>query len=96
MYSDLKLTFIEQIHAPDKDTKKKVDKEIEIMEKDMKTLKNAIQIFLKESLKDEGLSNFNGDFFYKRFMKIFKEKCQDSWEPLIDEYQRIKSLRYNL
>ena len=95
MYSDLKLTFIEQIIAPDKDTKIKVDKEIEIMEKDMKTLKNAIWIFLEESLKDEGLRNFNEDLFYKRFIKIFKEKCQDSWDPLIEEYHRIKSLRYN-
>ena len=89
MYLDLKLTYVAQINLADTDIKKKGDEEIKILENDMKTVDNAILKIIEDSLKE-----FNEDFMYKSFMEIFKNECQNSWDPLFEEYHRIKSLRY--
>ena len=88
---ELKPTFTGKIDESKKESKERVEKEI--MKKDIKTLDIAIKKFLDEGLKDEGLSDFNVEFLYTNFMKIFKENCQESWNPLFEEYRQIKSSR---
>ena len=89
MYLDLKLTYVAHTNSSDINIKEKGDEEMKILENDMKTVDNAILTFIENSLKD-----FNEDFMYKYFMDIFKNECQNSWNPLFEEYHRIKSLRY--
>ena len=95
LYSDFKLNIIELDFSSDKDIKEKGDEEKKLFEKDMKTVDTAIHKCIEVGMKDEGIKVFDEDFFYSSFNKIFKEKCQNSCDPLFEEYKRIKSRRYN-
>ena len=90
MYLDLKLTYVAHTNSSDINIKEKGDEEMKILENDMKTVDNAILKIIEDRLKKK----FNEDFMYKSFMEIFKNECQNSWDPLFEEYHRIKSLRY--
>ena len=77
------------IQSTDTDFKKKGEQELKLLGNDLQPVDNVILEIIQDSLKD-----FNLEFQYTGFMKIFKEKCQNSWDPLFEEYLRIKSLRY--
>ena len=94
IYLNFKLNIIEFNFSSDKDIKEKGDEEKKFFEKDMKTIDTAIQKCIEDGMKDEGLKDFNEDIFFTSFNKIYKEKCQNSWDPLFEEYKRIKSRRY--
>ncbi len=79
MYLDLKLTYLGQIYSSETDIKKKGEEELNFFGNDLKTVDNTI---------------FNFEFYYNSFNTILKEKCQNSWDPLFEEYHRVKSLRY--
>ena len=94
IYLKFKLAIIEHIYSSDKDIKKKGDEEKKLHEKDIKTVDTAIQKCVEDGMKDEGLKIFHEDFFSEIFMKILKEKCKKSLDPLYEECCRIRSLRY--
>ncbi len=79
MYLDLKLTYLAHIHSSEIDIKKKGEEELEILWDDLETVDNAI---------------FNFEFYYNSFNTIFKEKPQNSCNPVFEEYNQVKSLRY--
>ena len=94
MYMIFKLNYAKFNFSSDKDIKFKHDEEKKLLEKDMKTVDIAVHKCIEDGMKDEGLKDFNEDFFFTSFNKIYKEKCQNSWDPLFEEYKRIKSRRY--
>ena len=55
-------------------------------------IKDKFPVLLKQL--EEGMTDFSEEALYTRFKKVFKEKCQNSWDPLYVEYFRIKRLRY--
>ena len=77
------------IHATDTDFKKKGEEELKLLGNDLQPVDNVILEIIQDSQKD-----FNHEIQYNGFMKIFKEKCQNSWDPLFEEYHQVKSLRY--
>ena len=95
MYSNFKLAIIELSFSSDKVIKMKSDEEKTLINEDMNTVNIAIQKCIKDGMENEGLKDLNENLLYESFKKIFKEKCQNSWRPLFEEYQQIKSLRYN-
>ena len=96
MFLNFNLKIIELNFSSDKDIKEKGVEEKKLYEKDIDNVDTAFQNCIEDGRKEEGLKDFNEDFFYNSFEKIFKEKCQHSWDPLFEEYKRIKSRRYQL
>ena len=90
MYFDVKLNYIAHIHSTSIDIKKKGDEEKKILEKDIKTVDKAIQSVLDDSLVD-----LKEDVLCTRFMTTYKEKCQNSLDPVLQEYTKLKSIRYS-
>ena len=88
MYLDVKLNYMTHIHSSSIDLKKKGDEEKNILEKDIKTVDNAMIKFLDDSLVD-----LDEEVLCKRFMTIYREKCQNSFHPVLEEYTRLKSNR---
>ena len=93
MYSDFKLKIKELNFSSDKDIKEKGEEEKKLLEKDLYNVDMAIKKCIENGMKDEGLKDIKEDIFYESFTNIFKEKCQNSWDPLFEEYKRIKSRR---
>ena len=94
MYSNFKLAIIELSFSSDKVIKMKSDEEKTLINEDMNTVNIAIQNCIEDGMENEGLKDLNEDLLYNSFQKIFKEKCQNSWSPLFEEYHQIKSRRY--
>ena len=90
IYLKFKLAIIEHIYSSDKDIKKKGDEEKKLHEKDIKTVDKAIQSILDDSLVD-----LKEDVLCTRFMTTYKEKCQNSLDPVLQEYTKLKSIRYS-
>ena len=55
-------------------------------------IKDKFPILLNQL--EEGLTDYSEEALCTSFKKVFKEKCQNSWDPLYVEYFRIKRLRY--
>ena len=94
MFLNFNLKIIELNFSSDKDIKEKGVEEKKLYEKDIDNVDTAFQNCIEDGRKEEGLKDFNEDFFYENFKNIFKEKCQNSWELLFEECKIIRSRRY--